>query len=113
MAVVAKRAGKDVPANPLWALNWQNFGMPMPHAGALLGDVLTFVRNGGGHVALYVGEDGEAFHVLGGNQRDQVCFTRIDKARLHSVSRPHYNNQPANVRKIVLKANGALSGNEQ
>jgi uncharacterized protein (TIGR02594 family) len=113
MAVVAQRAGKTLPRDPLWALNWAKFGVAQPKGGAMLGDVLTFVRDGGGHVALYVGEDGGAFHVLGGNQRDQVCFTRIDKTRLHSVSRPVYASaQPPNVRKVYLRADGALSANE-
>ena len=34
----------------------------------MLGDILTFKRNGGGHVGLYVGEDKDCYHVLGGNQ---------------------------------------------
>lgn len=75
MAVVAKRAGKKVPTDPLWALNWTQFGVAAGQP--MLGDVMTFVRPGGGHVGLYVGEDVTAYHVLGGNQRDQVCFTRI------------------------------------
>jgi uncharacterized protein (TIGR02594 family) len=113
MALVAKRADKTPPKNPLWALNWANFGVRQSNDGAMLGDVLTFVRDGGGHVAMYVGEDSQAFHLLGGNQRDQVCFTRIAKARLHSVARPIYATaQPVNVRKIHLSATGTLSSNE-
>jgi cell wall-associated NlpC family hydrolase len=46
----------------------------------MLGDVLVFRRGGGGHVALYVGEDEEAFHVLGGNQADR-CASRDSPAR--------------------------------
>ena len=83
MAVVAKRAGKTVVDSPLWALSWADFGehptVPM------LGDVMTFKRQGGGHVALYVGEDAHAYHVLGGNQSDSVCITRIEKQRLYKV----------------------------
>jgi hypothetical protein len=44
---------------------------------AALGDVLAFVRNGGGHVGLYVDEDASAYHVLGGNQSDRVSITRV------------------------------------
>lgn len=113
LSVVAHRAGKTPPKDPLWALNWSAFGTPQPSNGAMLGDVLTFKRDGGGHVAMYVGEDVDAFHVLGGNQRDQVCFTRIAKARLHSVARSIFTTgQPANVRKIKLNGTGALSTNE-
>ncbi|KRR18138.1 TIGR02594 family protein [Bradyrhizobium retamae] len=110
-AVVAKRAGKGVVDSPLWALSWAEFGKPA-EGGAMLGDVLTFKRDGGGHVAMYVGEDASAYHCLGGNQSDQVCITRIAKARLYRARRPIYNVQPANVRKIVLVANGKLSSNE-
>jgi uncharacterized protein (TIGR02594 family) len=110
MAVVAKRAGKEVPAHPLWALSWSAFGTK-PGAPAL-GDVLLFTRSGGGHVGLYVGEDGSAFHVLGGNQSDRVCITRVAKARLYAARRPLYRVQPANVRPIHLASSGALSLNE-
>ena len=71
MAVVAKRAGKDVPESPLWALSWARFGVAAERP--MLGDVLVFKRDGGGHVALYVGEDASAYHVVGGNQADKVA----------------------------------------
>lgn len=110
MAVVAKRAGKSIPDSPLWALSWAEFGAPAKTP--MLGDVLTFKRNGGGHVALYVGEDAGAYHCLGGNQSDSVCITRIAKARLFRARRPIHSVQPANVRKVILAARGELSTNE-
>lgn len=110
MAVVASRAGKPVVDSPLWALSWADFGKPSP--APMLGDVLTFKRNGGGHVALYVGEDSAAYHCLGGNQSDKVCFTRIAKSRLYRARRPDYNVQPSNVRRVILASNGKLSTNE-
>lgn len=110
MAVVAKRAGKDIPKSPLWALSWANFGKPAPRA--MLGDVLAFKRNGGGHVALYVGEDSAGYHCLGGNQSDAVTITRIAKSRLHAARRPLYNVQPDNVRVVNLASDGVLSTNE-
>jgi uncharacterized protein (TIGR02594 family) len=111
IGLVAKRAGKEVTDSPLWALSWADFGNPAA-GGPMLGDVLTFKRDGGGHVSLYVGEDASAYHCLGGNQSDQVCITRIAKSRLYRARRPIYNVQPLNVRKIVLAANGKLSNNE-
>jgi uncharacterized protein (TIGR02594 family) len=111
MAVVAKRAGKQAVDSPLWALSWANFGEP-PEGGPMLGDVLTFKRDGGGHVALYVGEDAGFYHVLGGNQSDKVCITRIARSRLHKARRPIYKVQPANVRKVELAASGKISSNE-
>ena len=110
MAVVAKRAGKEPPRHPLWALSWSAFGAKADRPA--LGDVLVFTRSGGGHVCLYVGEDASAFHVLGGNQSDRVCITRIAKARLYAARRPLYRVEPANVRPIRLEATGALSLNE-
>lgn len=111
MAVVAKRSGKDVPANPLWALNWQHFGKPSPNP--MFGDILVFRRPTGGHVGLYVGEDHEAFHVLGGNTANEVRIARIAKSRLVAARRPEYKiGQPVQVRKILLSNTGALSTNE-
>lgn len=110
VAIVAKRAGKVVPHNPLWARNWANFGHETDLAG--LGDILVFQRGNGGHVGLYVGEDETAFHVLGGNQSNQVSITRVAKSRLLASRRPDYHNQPANVRPVFLTASGKLSDNE-
>lgn len=109
-AVVAKRAGKPVPAGPLWALNWARFGQDggQPE----LGDVLVFTRPGGGHVGFYVGEDGGAYHVLGGNTRDDVSIARIDKHRLYACRQPAYQAKPASARPYILSPSGPLSGNE-
>ena len=111
MAVVAQRAGWTPVDKPLWAQNWNRFGAKADKPS--LGDILVFGRTGGGHVGVYVGEDATAFHVLGGNQSDQVCITRILKTRLLGCRRPVWRiAQPANVRPIKLAAAGALSKNE-
>ena len=116
IAVVAKRSDKEVVKDPLWALNWGTFGKNTDTP--MFGDVLVFVRkttNGkkAGHVGLYVGEDAKCYHVLGGNQSDKVCFTRIEKSRLYACRRPIYKNQPTNVRVIKLSDTGIVSKNEQ
>jgi uncharacterized protein (TIGR02594 family) len=116
IGVVAKRSAKQLVKDPLWALNWGNFGKHVDVA--MLGDVLVFIRKTSegktaGHVGLYVGEDQTCYHVLGGNQSDKVCITRIEKKRLYASRRPNYNVQPANVRKIVLTNSGQVSNNEQ
>ncbi len=111
MAYVAKQAGWDDPYNPLWARNWLNFGTPQKQAA--LGDVLVFSRGNSGHVGLDVGEDSTAYHVLGGNQSDQVSIKRVAKNRLLGIRRcPWRINQPSNVRVVKLSANGSLSTNE-
>lgn len=110
MALVARKAGKTIPDKPLWALSWASFGVRAPQPG--LGDVMVFRRDGGGHVALYIGEDAAAYHVLGGNQSDRVCFTRIARNRLHAARRPAYRQPPLTVRRYALGAAGGLSSNE-
>lgn len=110
MAVVMQRAGRQPVKDPLFALNWNIFGVKVGQP--MLGDILTFTRKNGGHVGLYVGEDIAAYHVLGGNQGDRVSIVRIAKERLSQVRRPAYNIQPINIRKIILVSNGNLSTNE-
>lgn len=110
VGVVAQRAGKALPASPLWARAWAGWGSASPQAA--LGDVLAFVRDGGGHVGLYVGEDGGSYHVLGGNQGDAVSIKRILKIRCIAARRSYKAGPPSNVRPIRLSAFGALSSNE-
>lgn len=110
MALVAQRAGKPIPDGPLWALNWATWGDASGQP--MLGDVLVFVREGGGHVGLYVGEDRGAFHVLGGNTGDAVSIARIAKQRLHAARRYYTIAAPPNVRPVLLAVSGALSTNE-
>ncbi len=112
VATVTKRAGFEPVANPLWARNWGSWGRKADKPS--LGDVMVFERpGGGGHVGLYVGEDATAYHVLGGNQSDQVKVSPIAKSRCLAVRRcPWKVAQPANVRPVRLAAGGALSTNE-
>lgn len=110
-AIVTHRAGKQAVKDPLWARNWSLFGTKSPQAG--LGDVLVFERGSGGHVGFYVAEDAAAYHVLGGNQSNKVCITRVVKSRCIAVRRPPYNKQPASVKPYLVKSQGGLSTNEQ
>lgn len=109
-AIVAHRARKEPVKDPLWARNWAKFGVKSPKAS--LGDCLVFERNGGGHVGWYVAEDATAYHVLGGNQGNKVCVTRIAKDRCIAVRRPKYFSQPPSVKPYIVKSTGALSSNE-
>lgn len=111
VAYVCKVAGVEGVKDPLWARNWTNFGTK--ETVAMLGDILVFVRDGGGHVGFYVGEDSSSYHVLGGNQSDMVCITRIRKERCIGIRRTKWKiAQPENVRVIKLAATGAISENE-
>jgi len=71
---------EPLPRNPLGAADYATFGVPLRVP--VLGAVLVFTREGGGHVGFYAGEDAGAFHVLGGNQSDSVSVARIAKSRL-------------------------------
>jgi len=126
-AVIAKRAGKNIPAGPLYALNWSGFGTAvairkglsvsnplvfLPGKAASLGDVLVFRREGGGHVGFYIGEDDNYFCTLGGNQSDSVSITWIAKSRCVAVRRPAYTSPPDTVKPYRLARSGAISTNE-
>lgn len=114
VAYVCHKAGLELPFTPLaslWALNWNKFGTKQTTA--MLGDVLTFKRNGGGHVGFYVGEDEACYHVLGGNQSNMVNITRIEKSRCAGIRRtPWKIAQPSSVRAIAVNASGFISKNE-
>lgn len=105
MAYVVFKTGNKPVNNALWALSWAAWGVPVDTA--MLGDVLVFTRDKGGHVGIYVGEDDTHYHVLGGNQSDAVCITRIAKNRLYAIRRTKWQvAQPANVRVIKLSSSG-------
>ena len=114
IAYCAKKANLEInmtSREALWALNWNKFGTRQTVA--MLGDVLTFSRNGGGHVGIYVGEDEKCYHVLGGNQSNSVCITRIEKTRLSQIRRTAWKiKQPSNIRVIKVNNNGFISENE-
>jgi uncharacterized protein (TIGR02594 family) len=108
VSIAAKRASWEYKpnGNPLWARNWAEWGTPQKTA--KLGDVLVFPRGTGGHVALYVGEDDNAYHILGGNQSDAVSFARKPKNPIIAIRRaPWRIAEPANVRIVHLKSTGA------
>lgn len=112
VGLVVKRAGLNGIKTPLWAKAWAEWGTAQKIA--MLGDVLVFDRKGGGgHVGLYVGEDSDCFHVIGGNQRDSVCISRIMKNRIFAVRRTSWKiEQPKNIRRVFLSATGAPTTNE-
>jgi uncharacterized protein (TIGR02594 family) len=111
-ALIMCRADRadQIPAKFLSALEWAKFGKGVGEP--MLGDIVTFKREGGGHVGLYVGEDADCYHVLGGNQADSVNVTRIVKTRLYAARRPLYKVQPVTVAKIFRGATGPVSVNE-
>ena len=77
---------------------------------AAFGDVLIFVRPGGGHIGFYVSESENFYSVLGGNQSNSVTLTNIHKNRLTHCLRPTYiSHRP---QKFVVARAGGISSNE-
>jgi uncharacterized protein (TIGR02594 family) len=111
LAIVMKRANREIVKDPLWARNWSKFGIEVKEP--MLGDVLVFSRGSGGHVGIYIGEDSTSYHVLGGNQGDAVSIVRITKIRLITSRRPPYHTTPLNIRKIKLDSAGVISSTNE
>lgn len=122
-AVIAHRAEKDVVDAPLWARNWAKFGTEVGYLAATklkfvagkkasLGDILVFVRDGGGHVCFYLGETPTHYLAIGGNQSDKVCIAAIPRSRCIAVRRPAYKVQPASVKPYLLGGVEVREGSE-
>lgn len=111
MTICAVRAGYQPPEISIRAKSWAKFGQKS--MAAKLGDILVFERSGGGHVGLYVGEDKDCYHVLGGNQGDAVSIARILKSRIFAIRECKWKvRRPETLRTIYLEATGAISHNE-
>lgn len=110
MAVLTVRAGRTPPEKYLSAREWLKHGVAVKEA--MLGDILVFSRDGGAHVAIYVGEDDNYYHILGGNQSDAVNIMRKRKSDCIGIRRPAYKQTPFNIRKIRYGAVGTISTNE-
>ncbi len=63
-----------------WAKSWLNWGkvLKKPRRGC----IAVFTRNGGGHVAFFVGKTSSGIKVLGGNQSDAVKISTYPASRL-------------------------------
>lgn len=111
MGYSAILSGLEIPRIAIRAKEWANWGTAQEIA--MLGDVLVFDRKGGGHVGIYVAEDEDCYHVLGGNQGNAVSVIRIEKNRCTAIRRtPWKVAQPKNVRVIKVLAEGIISTNE-
>jgi uncharacterized protein (TIGR02594 family) len=104
--------GEALPKNPLLARNWTKFGAKCK---PVLGSILVFWRGSKnastGHVGFYFGEDDDAFHVLGGNQSDQVNVARVARNRLLDARQPA-TVPPLKTGPVRRNKSGGLSSNE-
>lgn len=81
---------EKLPANPLGARQWAKLGVALaePAEGAILVFWRGSKTGGLGHVGFYIGEDKDAYHILGGNQSDSVSVARVAKDRLLTARWP-------------------------
>lgn len=107
---------EDLADPPLWSRAWLKTGEPVDEP--VFGDVLVFWRGSRdgwtGHVGFYVGEAGDYFLVLGGNQSNSVSIAKIAKNRLLGIRRPLTAAVPSqDEADFVLAANGSqITSNE-
>jgi uncharacterized protein (TIGR02594 family) len=79
--------------NPRFAMarNYLKYGDIVKPADAQFGDILVFRRgkdSNHAHVCFYVLDLGGDYEVLGGNQRNSVCFSHESKVDLLGIRRP-------------------------
>lgn len=90
LCVTSTLPDEPIPANPLGARNWMQFGRGVNTV--LRGSVAVFwrgSRNGWqGHVGLIDGHDATHYHIVGGNQQDKISKVRIAKDRLLGMRWP-------------------------
>jgi uncharacterized protein (TIGR02594 family) len=101
-----------LPGNPLGAREWERFGdSTQPRVGAVMVFWRKSQQSGLGHVGFYVGEDDDAYQILGGNQSDSVSLAWVGKNRFLSA---HWPKSAAKLTSdaVVKKKNEGLSTNE-
>lgn len=95
--------------NVLSALAWNKFGVKTEPC---YGAVMVFSRSGGGHVGFYVSEDSDYYHILGGNQSNEVNITKVDKDRFVGARWPKGWEDYRTPGRIKKKFDGKISYNE-
>lgn len=102
-------AGLPYPGKGLFARAkaWLDWGKTCP---PVLGAVVVFGRDGGGHVGFLVGQGVSEFYVLGGNQSNQVSITPIAKSRALGYRWPA--SLPTGTTPLPNMRGGTISKNE-
>lgn len=76
----------------------------------VVGAIVVFSRNGGGHVGFLVGESDTHWYILGGNQRNEVNIMPLDKSRAIAIRWPA--SRAAGSRRPPAMSGGIISRNE-
>lgn len=101
-----------LPGNPLGARQWEKFGVTTnPRLGAIMVFWRESLASGKGHVGFYVGEDDDAYQILGGNQSDEVCLMWLGKDRFRCARWPK-TAISLNTSVVLKGRNEGLSVNE-
>jgi uncharacterized protein (TIGR02594 family) len=89
----------DIPRIYFRARPWRSWGREVsPQLGAIMCFWHYDPRTPFGHVAFYLGEDEEAYHVLGGNQDEAVSVKRYPKERFVTARWPRALKAPGRTR---------------
>ncbi len=110
-AAVMRECSIPVPAAWYRAKAWLEWGTraAIPSAGC----VVIFDRQGGGHVAIVVGQDGKGrLMCIGGNQGNRVSIAPFDRSRVLGYRWPPGEPFPPIQVLPVMSASGASSSNE-
>lgn len=107
-----RTAGLELPKHWYRAKGWLEWGAvlsPLP----VVGCVVVFERQGGGHVGIVVGRDQEGrLMVLGGNQGNKVTVAPFDQVRVVGYRWPPGVLPPVPAPLPVIKSSGGVSTNE-
>ncbi|MGB1215387.1 MAG: TIGR02594 family protein [Pikeienuella sp.] len=113
---VAHCMAKGAPSTPqefnrLGARAWRAYGVRCePSVGAIAVFWRTHPKTSyNGHVGFIVGADDDAYHILGGNQSDNVTITRVAKFRLLECRAPAGFEGDTNLQPVI---GGGLSRDE-
>jgi len=88
-------------ANPAWALGWKEFGVDCT---AQNGANHVFERDGGGHVAICLGQTAAGFVCLGCNQDNSICIEVHSKVGFQGARWPDKFSAPPTGPLITLSA---------
>lgn len=104
--------GHKIPKEFYRAKEWESAGTKLTKAA--YGCIVTFTRNGGGHVGIVVGKTKSGnLKVLGGNQADQVCISDFPLDRVTSYRWVSAGSVPTAIRyELPVLPAGRISTNE-
>ena len=106
-----KSTGHVIPSTWYRALSWAQWGQHIDNP--VVGCVVVFSRQGGGHVGFVVGKNRNGnLMVLGGNQGDAVAISAFDKNRVVGYRWPSDAMIPISADLPIITSNGKLSENE-